>query len=123
MYDAKECRAQAERYGELAQRATLMRERDRFLRMQRAYALMARSADFDDALNELMEQLSGRKSAVPRKDAAGASRHGRIVAPGARTQSTAATGSRAPVSGALRSSKSNGMAASDRIIMSLKSST
>ena len=57
MYDARECRAKAAQYGELARAATLLRERDRFLRMQRAYALMARSAEFDTRLEEAMRGL------------------------------------------------------------------
>jgi hypothetical protein len=54
VYEAQTCRAQAERYGQLAQQARSSRDRDRLLRMKRSYALMARSAEFGMALDDLI---------------------------------------------------------------------
>ena len=57
MRNARECRLKAEYYGELAQEARSVQDRDRFLRMKRSFDLMARSADFDDALDDLIRKL------------------------------------------------------------------
>jgi len=57
MYEARECQSQAEHYARLAERAGSRRERDRLLRMKRAYELMARGAEFNASLDELMRRL------------------------------------------------------------------
>ena len=54
MYGAQECSAKADHYAQLARDATSMAERDRLQRMQRSYALMARSAQFTDSLNNVI---------------------------------------------------------------------
>lgn len=59
MYPAPDCRSKANHYAELAQRAKSVQDRDQLLRMQRSYDLMARSADFDVALNDLIQRFKG----------------------------------------------------------------
>ena len=67
MLASHHCRSEAERYAMLAQRAKSRVEQDRHLRMKRSYELMARSADFDMALGELLDQLKaqGPRGALP----------------------------------------------------------
>jgi hypothetical protein len=60
MLAAHHCRSEAERFTTLAQAANSCVEQDRCLRMKRSYELMARSADFDTALDKLLQQWSGR---------------------------------------------------------------
>jgi len=59
MRKAEECRLKANQYSERAKAASSMQERDRALRMKRSYDLMARSADFDAALGDVIRQLKG----------------------------------------------------------------
>ena len=59
MLAAQDCRSQAERHARLAQQAKSLQDRDRHLRMERSYELMARSADFGKALDELIQTLKG----------------------------------------------------------------
>ena len=59
MLASHHCRSEAERYATLAQGAKSRVEQDRHLRMKRSYELMARSADFDTALDKLLQQLRG----------------------------------------------------------------
>ena len=60
MLASHHCRSEAERYATLARGAKSLVEQDRHLRMKRSYELMARSADFDTALDELLHQLKGQ---------------------------------------------------------------
>jgi len=60
MLASNHCRSEAERYATLARGAKSLVEQDRHLRMKRSYDLMARSADFDLALGELLHQLKGQ---------------------------------------------------------------
>jgi hypothetical protein len=59
MLASHDCRSEAARYAMLAQGAKSRLEQDRYLRMKRSYELMARSADFDAALDELLQQWKG----------------------------------------------------------------
>jgi hypothetical protein len=47
MRGVQEWLSQADRYAELAQGARSSQDRERFLRLKRSYALIARSAEFD----------------------------------------------------------------------------
>jgi hypothetical protein len=51
------CRSEAARYAVLAQGAKSRVDENRYLRMKRSYELMARSAEFDAALRDLLQQL------------------------------------------------------------------
>jgi hypothetical protein len=49
--------SQADRYAELAEGARSSQDRERFLRLKRSYALIARSAEFDKALGDVIARL------------------------------------------------------------------
>jgi hypothetical protein len=57
MHAAQDLRLKAERYAELARGAKSPRERDLFLRLTRSYGLIARCADFDTALGDVIARL------------------------------------------------------------------
>jgi|Tabmets5t2r1_1033131.scaffolds.fasta_scaffold70378_1 hypothetical protein len=57
MQAVDECRAKAEHYAKLAERAKSPDDRDRLLRMKRSYELMARGAEFDAALDDTIREL------------------------------------------------------------------
>jgi hypothetical protein len=60
MLASHHCRSEAARYATLEQGAKSRVEKERYLRMKRSYELLARSADFDTALDELLQQLRGQ---------------------------------------------------------------
>jgi hypothetical protein len=59
MPQSQEYRTRANAYAERALHARSLQERDQFRRMQRSYELLARSAEFDVSLNQLLVQLKG----------------------------------------------------------------
>jgi hypothetical protein len=59
MGGVQEWRSQSDRYAELAQGAKSSQDRERFLRMKRSYSLIARSAEFDKKLGDLITRLKG----------------------------------------------------------------
>jgi len=60
MLASEQCRSEAAKYAALAQGAKSRVEQNRYLRMERSYELMARSAEFDAALHELLQQLKAQ---------------------------------------------------------------
>ena len=59
MFASAHCRSEAAKYAALAQGAKSRVEQNRYLRMERSYE-MARSAEFDAALHELLQQLKAQ---------------------------------------------------------------
>jgi hypothetical protein len=60
MRGVQDWRLQADRFAELARGAKSPEDRERFLRLKRSYVLIARSAEFDKSLGDLITRLSAK---------------------------------------------------------------